>query len=100
MSSDLTIHTYADVSTRHVTKNDCDLLYDGVWPLTSAYYDTGYFLALPGDDLLDGTIQELQDCGFSDAFCHLVRTACEAGCYVLRLDGDAPKVDGLPTFDW
>ena len=66
-------------------------------------YDGGFILRVPSDD--DGLMGEacralVRSWDFGASFTRLLRHARRTGHDWIRLDRDADRVAGLPSFDW
>lgn len=106
----LSIHKYADVSTCHITKKDAEilerfaddvpLLFTHNPPFTVAKYAEGFFIPLGSGNWANEAEHDSLSEGLSEEFANLLHHVVEQGAFVLRLDADGDKVDGLPTFDW
>ncbi len=102
-------YDYADVSTKHITEKDNERLHelsldeihgDGMSnPVTIATYHGGYFICIPGADVL---IDEefIRKMDVSGELIHLFFRCQAEGFNVLRLDRDAEERDDLPKFEW
>ena len=104
------IFKYADVSTRHVTRQD-DLTLgriaaeqardEGDFPVRVAAYPGGYFIPLgDGREWLDETREDFKGAGLSAAFVTLLEYCVGKKVSVLRLDADGITVEALEKFDW
>jgi len=101
-------HTYAEASTSHVTENDSEVLSreagedaagQSKLPFAVGEYREGYYVSVPS--LVDEFVgDKCKEAGLSKDFFNLLKASREQGFDSLRLDADAPKVDGLPAFDW
>jgi hypothetical protein len=97
------------VSTRHVTKQDCDILSSGASGGSHSQYvfdkpDVGFLVSVwgwaedeEGIKLLD---DELKKLGHSDAYINVCHVLAAAGAKYLDLDCDGPCYDFLPMFEW
>ena len=100
------IFKYADVSTKHITAKDNDILdrlkRSDNFPMTVANYEYGYFIALPELETFRkyGEKDRLIEHGMSEAFCHLIEMAIKKKCTILRLDRDGWDCKGLKEFEW
>jgi hypothetical protein len=98
----------AEVSSRHITRRDAELLDDlaasRLAPLSVAAFDTGWFVQVGSDAAagFDGTdlIQEYRERELSDEFLAIVAEAQEQGLAYLRIHADGPVMPDLVTFDW
>jgi hypothetical protein len=96
----LQIHKYLDLSLSHVPYDDFEKLdrevkYEG--DIIVYKKDRGYFIHVPQDDVAE-YLNLLHECGFSDAFRHIVQTASNLGCGWIVADADAKICPDLPTF--
>jgi len=85
-------HETNDWISRAVEFSDLGIDYTRLIIYPKATY--GWLVLVPQDDLeetLEGVPEDLQN---------LMRFAVERGAKWIMLDGDAPVVDGLPTFEW
>ena len=104
---EITCFPHADVSTRHITKEDAErldelaleLMYGGRTPVTIAKYPEGYFLSVPSELTLDDEDFK-RAMGVSDALIGLMVYLSELDVHILRLDADGTRHDNLPKFDW
>ena len=95
------ILNYLDLSLSHITKQDSVIL---EWHCENKQYiegigfpyeyDHGYFIFLGEDDTHD--ISSI----FSKSVIDMVKYAKENKCELIRLDGDGPLVESLPTHEW
>lgn len=88
------IHTYLDLSTGHVTKDEMDAIDHSVGDALPvvATYKFGAFLHVPDDDC--------EDLAPYPAVRAVVELARSLGVTLVRLDADGPEVPGLKTYDW
>jgi hypothetical protein len=105
-------YKYADVSTRHITKKDAELLEQAAkaendsfermkFPFTIAAYPEGFFISLPGKQAdFAENMESLIQFGLSFDCIKLFGRCVKEGAYVLRLDRDAYEVEGIKKFDW
>ncbi len=101
----LTLYTYADVSTGHISENDARQLaedaanYDAPGPgLVVLRYPEGFFVNTAVAD--DADAMREQEGRYTPELLGLLRVACEQGAFWLRLDADGHRVEGAKTFDW
>ena len=92
---------YLDLSTAHITADDSQKLSDpdvfGEAGLSVYENDYGWFIPVSGYDDL---VAKVQQAGMSEAFVELIRLCKAQGIELIRLDCDAPVIEGLPVFDW
>lgn len=108
----LTARKLADVSTKHITRDDCLILEanagvdrdPSAFPLRVSAYEYGFYIPIPclTDD--KNTVEELRndlrEAGMSDAFITLIHQAMNEQVFVLNLDSDGEEVEELKTFEW
>lgn len=100
----LTLATWLDVSTRHITKQD-SLLLDGdcdASPPAAVVFrkeDQGHVVHVPHDDVQESE-QELREAGYSPEFIRLLQIARAEGASWVCLHSDGSETEILPSFDW
>jgi hypothetical protein len=103
------VQKYLDISTAHITEEDTTILSDKetqdnhLLPLIIHQYAEGYFINVSIDSLeheKDKYVASLTKIGFSEAFINIMLKACSLDCYWVRFDGDTPKCNDLPEFEW
>ena len=103
------VQKYLDISTAHITEEDTKILTnketqdDHMLPIIIHEYDEGYFINVSIDSLeheKDKYVVSLTKIGFSEAFINIMLKACSLNCYWVRFDGDTPKCNDLPEFEW
>jgi hypothetical protein len=96
---ELPTRKYVDLSTAHISRKDSQLLVSpiGCVPAGLIVYENeyGFFIPITNEESPDMTLH-----GFSREFAELVTLCQEQGISLIRLDCDAPKIEGLPEFDW
>jgi hypothetical protein len=109
-SADMTIHTYVDISTGHVSRATMELLSSAGaidnpcrehgWPaMTIAPYEYGVFITVPNLD--DPECCSQQQRNALPLELELILTyALRHGAQVVRLDADGDVIEGLQLFDW
>lgn len=90
---------YLDVSTVHVTPNDCYCLDNEILPLIVYKYDEGYWILVPIDDF-EVTINEIYKLGGSLFLTDVLEAAANLGCYWVKLDRDGNIFDDLTEYNW
>lgn len=116
----LTVRKLADVSTGHITREDCDVLEANAsadstpaFPLRVTKYEYGFYIPIPSlrdmetgiesqdqVGILDTIRKDLLEAGMSEAFVTLIQQAMQEGIFVLNLDKDGEEVEELEKFDW
>lgn len=90
------VRNYLDASTAHISAETNEYLETVAGSnqicLTVAACEYGYFISVPPESEYDESVP--------DDLRNVLDFARDAGCFVLRLDADADKIDGLPTFNW
>lgn len=82
------------ISSRHITRDDMDILDSGDGALESYYKGAvGWFVRVPDTDEAD--LSE-----YSAEFVGILRWADQNDCTWIELDANGPIHAGLPTFDW
>lgn len=96
--------TYVDVSTKHITEADADLLKelaDKESPVTVSEYTEGFFVPICGDQgCHTQMVQELVNREASGALIGLLNLLHKEGFHLLRLDADGEVYTDLPSFEW
>lgn len=101
----LAVGKMMDVSTKHITRKDDELLDDdcevrGPVPVIAFRKDDiGYFVHVPHDDVEESE-QDMRQAGYSEEFIGLVRIARGDGASMLCLAADSTPSEKLPSFDW
>ena len=88
----------ADISTRHVTEQDRQLLLNPECPRLYGVQKDGcgaMIYTTPGKD----NLEYLKECGFSDAFVDIYRDADEQGIAYILFDCDGHVSPDLPTYE-
>lgn len=106
----LTARKLADVSTKHITRDDCLILEANVasatFPLRVSVYEYGFYIPIPSlaDTEKEGTLEDLRkdllEAGMSAEFFTLIHQAMKENVFVLNLDSDGEEVEELEAFDW
>lgn len=101
----MSVKTYLDVSTGHVTQQDCELLakQGHANPLIAYGYPSGYFVPLSGDFLgMQDTEQEqeFKAFGYSQQMLDLIAFALGIDIYMLRIDSDGELIPALEFIAW
>lgn len=88
---------YADISTMHIREVDGMRLFVPGCPrvIAEAKDGSGHFLYIS-----DWEPQEIKQAKFTLDFVVLIKRLQQAGFTHLRLDADAPIVEGLPQYPW
>lgn len=100
----LTLATWLDVSTRHITKQDNQLLgidCDASSPAAVVFRkgDQGYVVHVPHDDVEENE-RELQEAGYGAEFIGILQIARAEGASWVFLHTDGSETEVLPSFDW
>lgn len=100
----LTLATWMDVSTRHITKQDSQLLgidCDASSPAAVVFRkeNQGHVVHVPHDDVEENE-RELREAGYSPEFVRILQIACAEGASWVFLHSDGSETEVLPTFDW
>jgi len=90
----------ADISTRHITKNDCNYLMPfGHFHGAIGAYEYGHFVSTyPGGD--PDQLSELKAMGFSEVYLDILRKLNDAQIYYCAFDQDGFIIKDWPQFDW
>ena len=88
---------YIDVSTVHVTPDDCVLLDNDALPLVVYQYEEGYWILVPTED---GEIDDVMNAGGSVYLTDILWRAFELDCYWVKLDRDGNEYEDLRTHNW
>lgn len=108
----LTARKLADVSTSHITRDDCMVLEANsdvdqdlsAFPLRVSKYEYGFFILIPSlaDTEKNGTTlgKDLLEAGMSEAFTTLIQQAMKERFFALNIDSSGEEVEELEKFDW
>ncbi len=96
------VRALASISTGNVSKADADRLNElatGNHDLWYAFQadDYGWTFWIPEND--DARSYMLKD-GLSEAFCDLLKEIRRRGCHFVKFDCDAPRMEGVPRYEW
>jgi hypothetical protein len=90
----------ADVSTKHITARDGQLISNPNAPHSVAEVHGGYGTFFHTNDDCGDMDGSLRSAGFSDEFIRIMRLAALQGCDYVRFDSDGEDYAGLPEFEW
>ena len=92
---DLTIRTFLDLSTSHLSEEACRDLNscEGVIAYETTY---GWLMYVPEED----AAELAEDNDWPPELVPIVEMARSKGCEYVLFDADAATTDLLPTFDW
>lgn len=104
------VYHFLDCSTAHITAGDSGRLEDLCrssrivddlsFPRVISH-EYGHIIFMPGErESLDDQVLVLKERGFSPAVGNILNYAFEHGCWLINLDCDGEKIDGLETHDW
>lgn len=111
----LTARKLADVSTSHITRDDCMVLEansdvdqdPSAFPLRVSKYEYGFFILIPSladteknGTTLDDLRKDLLEAGMSEAFVTLIQQAMKERFFALNIDSSGEEVKELEKFDW
>jgi len=97
MRTEDAVWKYLDVSTSHVTPDDCDLLDRDELPLVVLPFDEGYWILVP---IEEGFEDELLGAGGSRYLIDVLERAADLDCYWVKLDRDGNEYEDLRTYNW
>ncbi|WAJ29444.1 hypothetical protein [Antarcticirhabdus aurantiaca] len=95
----MTILSFKDISTGHLTDGDAAILDGADHPVTVIPYEHGWIVStasLASEDVRDETLARLRRFGFSEPFLAAATAAGGSGCWLLRFDADADIDPDLP----
>ena len=97
----MSIRSFLDISTAHITERDASILDEMSCNLTIIpYQEYGWFIHVPDKEQLQFMIGDIKDSGLSRAFIQIITYAQEKGCDYILFDRDAPTISHLPIYDW
>jgi len=116
----LTARKMADVSTCHITRDDCLILEANAeagsdpcfqnsipaFPLRVSKYEYGFYVSVPSleDSQQAGTLDDLRKdllaAGMSEAFITLIHQAMKERFFAVNLDKDGEECEELVKFNW
>lgn len=102
----MTIHTYLDLSTGHVSHATMKWIEiaglgfaadtEGWPPMTIATYEHGCFITVPDLERLDAGNMETLPRDLANVLIY----AFAHGARLVRLDSDGDRIETLPYYDW
>lgn len=92
-----TTYLMADISTRYVTREDGELMQEGLRVLGQIDEGRGALFGVPNNE---EQIESYAEAGYSAAFIAIMRELALQKIPYVRFDCDGADLDGYPTFDW
>ncbi len=96
----LLVDAVAGANWRHIKRMDIAILGSRKLECLMAQMKAGFLLRVQSDEqAFEGDLADLEKIGCSIALCTMMRYARHEGATMLRLDRDAPMIQGLESFD-
>jgi hypothetical protein len=96
----MSLRTFLDLSTAHLTYEDVELIEAGAMPMTCMTYEFGWVVStapLIDEEEREDKVADLHEAGFSETFITLAVHAGKMGTWLLRFDCDEAIDPMLPV---